>query len=683
MLGDTSGTAASLNLASANQAVSALTNLSLTAATNLITIGGGQGLIVNGPVVSGYNPISASASSNIVVMTGSGSLVVTNSSLFRVGANDNGTSSSSFDRTILDLSGLAAANVSLGAGGAMYVGDFSGAGAATGPANSTFLLASNTTITAGFLKIGNSQRQIAQNLILGSGSNVLNISTNLLGNTRDYDQVYFNAASGSLRLRSADGNGRTYLVIGPSVGTTFAAPYQFMELGHHYADLRMSVLKVGEDARGSTGSTGYSSNYFGFANGILDTTELRIGNRPGNPASTPALWYNVCNLGGGTVIVGATGITMGTSQGSNGPASTNSAVLNISGGSVTVSNDIVVLTQLSTSGNNAAIGTLNITGGTNTVYGNILCGIGAGSPAAHTATLILNGADALLNLTGHTIGGSNLNPANYLDVLNFQAGTLQNVADINGGANLVKTGAGTLTLAGSNAYSGRTIVSNGTLLVNGTLSTNAVTVTAGTLGGSGIIRGPVTVQSAGTLAPGVNGIATLAISNSLVLQGANLMEIARNGVVRTNDQVRGLATITYGGQIAVTNVGGSPLLAGDSFKLFSATTYAGLLTNVVLPGGGYTWTNRLLIDGTIAVLTVPTLSPPTFSNPVITGGNLILLGSNGTINGTYYLLASTNVSLPLTNWTVLSTNTFDPSGAFSNSVLLNPSLPQSFFLIKQ
>ena len=74
-----------------------------------------------------------------------------------------------------------------------------------------------------------------------------------------------------------------------------------------------------------------------------------------------------------------------------------------------------------------------------------------------------------------------------------------------------KAGAGTLTLSGNNTYSGATTVSGGTLAVNGSpTGVGAVNVaavspdTTATLKGSGLILGPVTIGSAGTLAAGTS-----------------------------------------------------------------------------------------------------------------------------------------------------------------------------------
>ncbi len=42
-----------------------------------------------------------------------------------------------------------------------------------------------------------------------------------------------------------------------------------------------------------------------------------------------------------------------------------------------------------------------------------------------------------------------------------------------------------------------------------------------------------------------------------------------------------------------------------------------------------------------------------------------LFHAHGTNNGPYYVLSSTNVALPLSNWTRLQTNSFDANGNFS------------------
>jgi autotransporter-associated beta strand protein len=75
------------------------------------------------------------------------------------------------------------------------------------------------------------------------------------------------------------------------------------------------------------------------------------------------------------------------------------------------------------------------------------------------------------------------------------------------GATLTKAGTGTLVLAGANTYAGNTVVSAGTLLVaNATGSGTgfgSVTVNNGAaFGGTGIVGGPVTVNTGATLVVG-------------------------------------------------------------------------------------------------------------------------------------------------------------------------------------
>src|SRR5207245_7340779 len=124
----------------------------------------------------------------------------------------------------------------------------------------------------------------------------------------------------------------------------------------------------------------------------------------------------------------------------------------------------------------------------------------------------------------------------------------------------------------------------------------ALTVAAGTLSGNGVIKGPVTIQSAGHLAPGTS-IGVLTISNSLGLSGSTMMEL--NAAVGTNDLVRGLTTVSYGGTLTLSNLAGT-VSPSNAFKLFSANSYGGAFAALspAAPGPGLAWnTNTLAADG--------------------------------------------------------------------------------------
>jgi hypothetical protein len=51
-------------------------------------------------------------------------------------------------------------------------------------------------------------------------------------------------------------------------------------------------------------------------------------------------------------------------------------------------------------------------------------------------------------------------------------------------------------------------------------------------------------------------------------------------------------------------------------------------------------------------------------------------------NGTYYVLTSTNLAAPLTNWTRLLTNQFDGGVNFNLTNAMNTNSPQSFYLLQ-
>src|SRR5439155_17347001 len=142
---------------------------------------------------------------------------------------------------------------------------------------------------------------------------------------------------------------------------------------------------------------------------------------------------------------------------------------------------------------------------------------------------------------------------------------------------LIKSGPGILEFTATNSYSGNTTNLAGTLLVNGMLGGDSLTIASGTLGGTGTITAPVIVQAGATLSPGAS-VGTLTISNTLLLSGTASFEL--NKSVLTNDLIQGLARVTYGGTLTVTNLGGT-LAAGDTFKLFDAAIYDGAFTNIV------------------------------------------------------------------------------------------------------
>lgn len=247
-------------------------------------------------------------------------------------------------------------------------------------------------------------------------------------------------------------------------------------------------------------------------------------------------------------------------------------------------------------------------------------------------------------------------------------------------ASITMNGLRTLFLTGNNNYSGTTVVSNGTLVVNGSnLGTGSVTVYNGTLAGTGAISGPVTIAAGGTLSPG-SSIGTLTLASTLTLAGTNVMDLNKSGTVLTNDQVKGITTLTIGGAL-ILNISGDPLAYGDSFKLFAAGSGSGAFSEIVpaIPGPGLLWdVSTLATDGTLRVTAVP---QPFITSIVMNGTEVIVSGTNTVSGGSYYVLSTTNVVLPLSSWSYILTQSFNGmSFSFTNAV--DPGESQRYYLLQ-
>jgi autotransporter-associated beta strand protein len=254
-------------------------------------------------------------------------------------------------------------------------------------------------------------------------------------------------------------------------------------------------------------------------------------------------------INGGTVQW-APGSTANISGGLN-PIGANGATFDTNG------NDVTFLTSMSGSGlvTKTGAGTLfwgvpnNHTGGTNITGGFIRVAFEA---PLGTGNVTLNG------------GGLQFLPATTFDVsprlnpLGFNGGTIDtNGATIafgsalTGPGNFTKTGAGTLTLNGTNTYTGRTIVNGGTLQ----------------LGNSGTVLPDdhLVMVDAGTFALGSapERIGVLSGSGGIVQLGNQTLTLSAGGS-------------SYSG--AIQGVGGSVVKDGPSnLLLYGASTFTGSL----------------------------------------------------------------------------------------------------------
>jgi hypothetical protein len=84
----------------------------------------------------------------------------------------------------------------------------------------------------------------------------------------------------------------------------------------------------------------------------------------------------------------------------------------------------------------------------------------------------------------------------------------------------------------------------------------------------------------------------------------------------------------------------------------------------------------------VAVLTVSV--PPSFGDIRVAagGGSLVISGSGGTPGGIYYVLTSSNVAVPASQWTCVASNQFDGASRFVFTNTPDTNLPQSFYLLQ-
>ena len=189
------------------------------------------------------------------------------------------------------------------------------------------------------------------------------------------------------------------------------------------------------------------------------------------------------------------------------------------------------------------------------------------------------------------------------------------IAEAGTGSTLVinKVGTGTWTISGNNTYRGNTIVTAGKLLVNNTAGsgtgTGSVIVAANAiLGGTGILSSTVGLSQGAMIDPGNNGIGTFTVGGSLFITTSSKVLAEINPSNSTADRLNVAATLTYGGTLQLSKLGAGEFAAGNNFKLFNATTYAGSFASIIpeKPADGLKWDiSELLTTGTLKVAEDP------------------------------------------------------------------------------
>jgi hypothetical protein len=130
----------------------------------------------------------------------------------------------------------------------------------------------------------------------------------------------------------------------------------------------------------------------------------------------------------------------------------------------------------------------------------------------------------------------------------------------------------------------------------------------------------------------------------------------------------------------------SALGSGLSFQMMIGGVNALAVTgNTLYAGGGFLTAGTNAADHIAeALLPGAPVLQPSITNASISGTSLLLSGANGASGQTYYVLSSTNLSLPLNQWAPIATNILNTSGNFTILVpnIVSPSTPQRFCILK-
>ena len=290
---------------------------------------------------------------------------------------------------------------------------------------------------------------------------------------------------------------------------------------------------------------------------------------------------------------------------------------------------------------------------------------------------------------------------------NFQIGnapvTFSNVISGTGGFYLNQYGGSPLVFAAANTYQGITDIRSGmnlSLIGNGSISQSTpislasgatltvtnrtdgmLTLASGqTLLGGGSVAGNLVAGPGSVVSPGTaSATGALTVSGNAALDGNALLKLNNT----TNSVLSAGGALTYGGTLTLTNISGTPLAAGKSFKLFNAAGYTGAFSSIVTEpplAAGLVWsTNNLTVNGTISLVAAPLITGIRVNGPTLT-----IMATNAVAFSQFVLLQSTNVATPLGLWTPVLTNNFDGTGSLNLSTnIVNPNNAHEFYILSQ
>ena len=505
-------------------------------------------------------------------------------------------------------SALSGVTVNTNANNVSFDGVISGSGSITKTGAGTLILSGTntysggTTISAGTLSIGSDTN-------IGSGTNTIgNKGTLLLSGNGTYTNDWTLSGAGS--AIATDNNNTLSGVLSGNGGLTKTGAGTLTLTGNNtYAGgtaINDGTLK-GNIASGTDLSIAASAIYggdnkahsVGGLNGggkILNTDGLTVqsgdfaGFIDNSNTSLTKTGAGTLTLTGNNAYTGSTTISEGTLKGniasgtdlsiaasatydgdnkarSVGGLNGGGKILNTDG--LTVQNGTFggVIDNSNTSLTKTGAGTLTLTrnnaytGGTTISEGTLKGNIASGTDLSIVDNATYDGDNKARSVGGLNGGGNILNT----DGLTVQSGTFGGVIG-NSNTSLIKTGAGTLTLTGTNAYTGSTTISEGTLKGNIASGTDLSIADSATYDGDNKAR------SVG----GLNGAGNILNTDGLTVQSgdfAGSIDNSNSGLTKT-----GAGTLTLSGTntyTGMTTVRSGTLALGSDLTSNQLTLYGG------------------------------------------------------------------------------------------------------------
>jgi parallel beta-helix repeat protein len=310
-------------------------------------------------------------------------------------------------------------------------------------------------------------------------------------------------------------------------------------------------------------------------------------------------------------------------------------------------------------------------------YNSDICNscLGGGNGMRSGSTGVNGGSDSTNTLTSHNFFFNNVVQGSTGDGIEGDPAGTQNYYS----QNYLAANSTEIKTSGSEAFFNSPDVDGFEQIQNSKSGFTVVVTNASTSQGAAVILGPANTPGSGqwSLIPTDSGYYQIRNKNS-----------GMDAVVHGASTASGAAIIQW----AFGSSGDDqwmPVSAGDGLYYF-LNRHSGLVLDAPTGAAGIQLDQQpyngganqqfSLVDG---LTIVPAPSPALITSIGVNGTTLTLTATNGAAGGRFVLLGTTNLLLPLNQWTPILTNNFDGNGNLNLSTnVVDPKTPLTFYLLQ-